>query len=101
MNSFILSIVNSLGWFLKFDMLLGQLQPDGCRKPGLIDKFGGDSQKVIEAVAIDSENKGMLEDAVQLYDLAKACVFFKIIIFLIRCYCFWKAYIFYSNMKKF
>lgn len=55
----------------EFDMLLGQIELNGCRRPGLIDKFGGDAQKVIEAIAKDSESRGMLEDAVQLYDLAK------------------------------
>lgn len=55
----------------EFDMLLGILEADGCRRPGLIDKFGGDTQKMIEVVAADSENRGMLEDAVKLYDLAK------------------------------
>lgn len=54
----------------EFDMLLGQIEPNGCRRPGLIDRFGGDAQKVIEAIAKDSESRGMLEDAVQLYDLA-------------------------------
>ncbi len=26
----------------EFDLLLGQLMPDGTRAPGLIDKFGGE-----------------------------------------------------------
>ncbi|KAK2189808.1 hypothetical protein NP493_96g07020 [Ridgeia piscesae] len=55
----------------EFDMLLGQLGKDGSRKPGAIDKFNGDTQKIIELVASDTEGKGLLEDAITLYDLAK------------------------------
>ena len=29
----------------EFDLLLGQLMPDGTRAPGLIDRFGGKSAK--------------------------------------------------------
>ncbi len=39
-------------------------------QPGAIDKFHDDTQKIIELVARDTENKGLLEDAVKLYDLA-------------------------------
>eukprot|EP00088_Acartia_fossae_P030106 TRINITY_DN31070_c0_g1_i1.p1 TRINITY_DN31070_c0_g1~~TRINITY_DN31070_c0_g1_i1.p1 ORF type:complete len:556 (-),score=108.67 TRINITY_DN31070_c0_g1_i1:128-1717(-) len=57
----------------EFDLLLGQLMSDGSRTPGLVDKFGDlvDTGKIIEFVASDSEERGLLEDAVQLYDLAK------------------------------
>ncbi|KAI0235619.1 Nuclear pore complex protein Nup93 [Lamellibrachia satsuma] len=55
----------------EFDMLLGQLGKDGSRKSGAIDKFNGDTQKIIELVAQDTEGKGLLEDAITLYDLAK------------------------------
>ena len=54
----------------EFEMLLGQLSRDGSRKPGAIDKFHGDTQKIMELVARDTENKGLFEDAVKLYDLA-------------------------------
>jgi len=56
----------------EFDLLLGQLMSDGSRTPGLVDKFGDlvDTGKIIEFVAADSEERGLLEDAVQLYDLA-------------------------------
>jgi nuclear pore complex protein Nup93 len=40
-------------------------------QPGAIDKFHGDTQKIIELVAKDTENKGLMEEAVRLYDLAK------------------------------
>ncbi|XP_035209055.1 nuclear pore complex protein Nup93-like isoform X2 [Stegodyphus dumicola] len=53
------------------EMLLGKIEPDGCRKPGAIDKFLTDTQAIIEIVATDSENKGLYEDAIKLYDLAK------------------------------
>ena len=56
----------------EFDLLLGTLMTDGSRTPGLVDKFGGlvDTMEIIEMVARDSEERGMLEDAVKLYDLA-------------------------------
>jgi len=56
----------------EFDLLLGQLMQDGTRAPGLVDKFGGlvDTGTIIELVARDSEERGLLEDAVRLYDLA-------------------------------
>jgi len=57
----------------EFDLLLGQLMADGSRSPGLVDKFHGslvDAHKIIELVAADSEERGLLEDAVRLYDLA-------------------------------
>ena len=59
----------------EFDLLLGQILTDGSRSPGLIDKFQGNSNvdvhRIIELVAEDSESKGMFEDSVRLYDLAK------------------------------
>ena len=55
----------------EFDMLLGQLNKDGTRRPGAIDKFRGDTQKIIELVAKDTETKGLYEDAVRLFDLAR------------------------------
>jgi len=57
----------------EFDLLLVQLMPDGSRTTGLVDNFGDlvDTGKIIEFVAADSEERGLLEDAVQLYDLAK------------------------------
>ncbi|XP_052817034.1 nuclear pore complex protein Nup93-like [Mya arenaria] len=55
----------------EYEMLLGQLLKDGSRKPGAIDKFQVETQRIIEKVANDTENKGSFEDAVKLYDLAK------------------------------
>ncbi|GIY44503.1 nuclear pore complex protein Nup93 [Caerostris extrusa] len=54
-----------------YEMLLGKIEPDGCRKPGAVDKFLNDTQTIIEIVATDSESKGLYEDAIKLYDLAK------------------------------
>merc|ERR1719369_1112047 len=56
----------------EFDLLLGQLMPDGSRSPGLVDNFGDlvDAGAIIQLVARDSEERGLLEDAVRLYDLA-------------------------------
>lgn len=55
----------------EFEMLLGRLERDGTRRPGAIDKFCQDTDKIIEMVARDTEAKGMFEEAVCLYDLAK------------------------------
>lgn len=55
----------------EFEMLLGRLEPDGKRRPGCIDKFSKDTQKIIEVVAKDSADKGLSEEAVKLFDLAK------------------------------
>ncbi|XP_069674985.1 nuclear pore complex protein Nup93-like [Periplaneta americana] len=57
----------------EFDLLLGVLEPTGMRIPGLIDTFQGvqaDTKLIIGQVAMDSERKGMFEDAIKLYDLA-------------------------------
>ncbi|XP_042209657.1 nuclear pore complex protein Nup93-like [Homarus americanus] len=55
----------------EFDLLLGRLEPDGRRTPGIIDKFKIDVSEVTQMVAQDSEKKGLHEDAVKLYDLAQ------------------------------
>jgi len=56
----------------EFDLLLGTLEKDGSRREGLVDRCGGivDTGAIIELVARDSEERGLLEDAVRLYDLA-------------------------------
>uniref|UniRef100_A0AAQ4PGR5 Nuclear pore complex protein Nup93 n=1 Tax=Gasterosteus aculeatus aculeatus TaxID=481459 RepID=A0AAQ4PGR5_GASAC len=55
----------------EFDMLLGRLEKDGSRKPGVIDKFAGDTRAIINKVALEAENKGLFEEAVKLFELAK------------------------------
>uniref|UniRef100_A0A3Q3J2F8 Nuclear pore complex protein Nup93 n=1 Tax=Monopterus albus TaxID=43700 RepID=A0A3Q3J2F8_MONAL len=55
----------------EFDMLLGRLEKDGSRKPGVIDKFTENSRTIISKVALEAENKGLFEEAVKLYELAK------------------------------
>ena len=45
-------------------------------QPGAIDKFKLDTQRIIELVAKDTEDKGLFEDAVRLYDLAKVSKLF-------------------------
>uniref|UniRef100_A0A2R5LLL6 Nuclear pore protein n=2 Tax=Ornithodoros turicata TaxID=34597 RepID=A0A2R5LLL6_9ACAR len=54
----------------EFEALLGKLEADGSRKHGAVDCFLGDTQRIVEAVATDSEKRGLYEDAVKLYDLA-------------------------------
>ncbi|TNN68258.1 Nuclear pore complex protein Nup93 [Liparis tanakae] len=41
------------------------------REPGVIDKFAGDTKVIIGKVALEAENKGLFEEAVKLYELAK------------------------------
>jgi len=54
----------------EFEMLLGQLNKDGTRKPGAIDKYcADDSKNLISKVAADTETRGLYEDAVHLHDL--------------------------------
>ncbi|XP_078214361.1 nuclear pore complex protein Nup93 isoform X4 [Callithrix jacchus] len=55
----------------EFDMILGKLENDGSRKPGVIDKFTSDTKPIINKVASVAENKGLFEEAAKLYDLAK------------------------------
>ena len=59
----------------EFEMILGKIQPDGSRKPGCIDKFQKETSSVIDFVAQEAEEKGLYEDAIRLYDLAKVCLF--------------------------
>lgn len=40
-------------------------------QPGVIDKFAGDTRAIITKVALEAENKGLFEEAVRLYELAK------------------------------
>ena len=53
-------------------------------QPGAIDKFCQDTDKIIETVARDTEAKGMFEEAVCLYDLAKVLSVFSMVWFLIQ-----------------
>ena len=58
----------------EFELLLGRVLPDGTVKPGAVEKFQSDTSQVIDFVASDAEEKGLYEDAIHLYDLAKVCV---------------------------
>ena len=49
---------------LKFDLV-------SSFQPGVIDKFAGDTRAIISKVALEAENKGLFEEAVRLYELAK------------------------------
>lgn len=51
-------------------------------QPGAIDRFNQDIQKITELVAKETESKGLFEDAIQLYDLAKVLFNKKFIKFL-------------------
>jgi nuclear pore complex protein Nup93 len=52
-----------------FNVFFGAMNEDGCRTPGVLDAMGIDIKPVAEYCASESENRGMLEDAVILHDL--------------------------------
>jgi len=54
----------------EFEMMLGSINPDGTRKPGIAEKFSFDAERLVEHVARRCEEKGQNERAVVLYDLA-------------------------------
>ena len=60
----------------EFEALLGRLDRNGTRRPGAVDKFQTNTQKIIETVARDTEAKGLFEEALKLYDLAGVSVLF-------------------------
>uniref|UniRef100_A0A8C7I8H9 Nuclear pore complex protein Nup93 n=1 Tax=Oncorhynchus kisutch TaxID=8019 RepID=A0A8C7I8H9_ONCKI len=49
----------------EFDMLLGRLEKDGKHF------YSGHTRAIITKVALEAENKGLFEEAVRLYELAK------------------------------
>ncbi|KAK3908994.1 Nuclear pore complex protein Nup93 [Frankliniella fusca] len=56
-----------------FSTILGRLESDGCRTPGIIDIFNGvqaEPSEIIEMVASNLEKKGLFEDALEVFDLA-------------------------------
>ncbi|RNA22043.1 nuclear pore complex Nup93 [Brachionus plicatilis] len=57
----------------EFEVLFGRLEKNAVRKPGVIDKFSSDEEanSIISLVAEEIENKGLIEEAVKLYDLCK------------------------------
>ena len=57
----------------EFEILFGRLEKKAVRRQGLIDKFIGeeDAASIIELVAHEMDNKGLVEEAIQLYDLSK------------------------------
>ncbi len=55
----------------EFESILGRMQTNGTRKPGAVDKFQTDTSEVIRLVARGTEERGLYEDAVRLYDLAQ------------------------------
>lgn len=71
----------------EFDLILGRLERDGCRTPGLVDLFKGlkdSTNDIIRHVAADCERKGNLEDAVNLYDLANVRILKKLILSILK-----------------
>ncbi len=58
----------------EFELLLGRVLPDGSIKEGAVGKFKMNTAGLVEFVAENAEEKGLYEDAIHLYDLAKVCV---------------------------
>jgi len=55
----------------EFELLFGKLEKNGARKPGAIDKFLPETDRIISIVAREVENRGLVEEAIKLYDLCK------------------------------
>ncbi|CAF0727490.1 unnamed protein product [Brachionus calyciflorus] len=57
----------------EFELLFGRLEKNAIRRPGVVDKFTSDEEanSIITLVAEEIENKGLIEEAVKLYDLCK------------------------------
>jgi nuclear pore complex protein Nup93 len=55
----------------EFELLFGKLEKNGARKPGAIDKFLPETDRIISIVAREIENRGLVEEAIKLYDLCK------------------------------
>lgn len=56
-----------------YEILFGQIQENGIRLPGFLDEFMSDDIKIEEiaqAVGKTLVNKGFLEEAVDLFDIA-------------------------------
>ncbi|XP_046387019.1 nuclear pore complex protein Nup93-like [Ischnura elegans] len=76
-NLFIECVVNMVLESQDFGLILGKMMPDGCRMPGLIDELcspgsGADfASDVAEAAGKRCEERGLFEDAIELYNLAK------------------------------
>ena len=68
-NIFISSVSRVVRETKEFNSLLGYINEDGCRIGGVLDKFQGDVESIINQVALDCENAGMFEEAIRLYDL--------------------------------
>lgn len=67
-------------------------------QPGAVDKFLDDTQAIIEIVATDSEGKGLYEDAIKLYDLAKVIIFYLIGVIYFGCKIFIRLINFVFNL---
>jgi nuclear pore complex protein Nup93 len=51
-----------------FNTLLGHISDDGCRIPGVVDKFDS-AERIIDQIAVDCEKQGLFEEAIRLFDL--------------------------------
>ncbi|XP_050082898.1 nuclear pore complex protein Nup93-1-like [Anopheles aquasalis] len=72
-NLFLVSVADLAIECRDFDLLFGRIQRDGIRTRGLIDQFESaqiDARTVCEMVAEKFVKKGMLEDAIKMFDLA-------------------------------
>jgi nuclear pore complex protein Nup93 len=57
----------------EFELLFGRLEKNAVRRPGVVDKFLSESetQSIISYVAEEIESKGLVEEAIKLFDLCK------------------------------
>jgi nuclear pore complex protein Nup93 len=57
----------------EFELLFGKLEKNAVRRQGYVDKFTNENEtaEIIELVANEIETKGLIEEAIKLYDLCK------------------------------
>lgn len=69
-DRFITSLSNILRENKDYDLVLGYKINDGNRIPGLIDQYHDNPKTIIAQIAADCEGSGLIEEAINLYDLA-------------------------------
>ncbi|KAK9509964.1 hypothetical protein O3M35_004845 [Rhynocoris fuscipes] len=71
-NAFATCVINLMIETKQYDLVLGHLEDDGCRIPGLLDSLECaqiNTKAITESIAEIAESRGLLEDAIKLYDL--------------------------------
>ncbi|XP_014260633.1 nuclear pore complex protein Nup93-like [Cimex lectularius] len=73
-DAFSSCVINLVIETKEYKTILGYLEVDGTRHSGLLDKFETghiNVRTIIESVASTAESRGLIEDAISLYDLSE------------------------------